>query len=117
MTELEELTHKIHAFIAQIKQLHGENEKLKHENEELKYGNKELVFQLERIYNENEILKRELDAMCEKLKMMEMQSALTSISEPVRDSAIKCNRIRPYDADEVVDEDRERKKGGKKTSL
>lgn len=110
MAELEELTHKIHILIEQLEQVHDENKKLKHEN-------KELVCKLDRFHYENVMLKRELEAMCENLKMKETQSAAVSISEPLRDYTIKCGRIRPFDSEEDSNEDRERKKGGKKTSL
>jgi hypothetical protein len=130
MANLDDLTSNIHMLIEQLAQVQGENKKRKQDN-------KELTFQLEQVHNENEMLKQEIEATYEKLKMMEMQfmsvsvsvsasasaSASASmsmpISEPVyeRDYAMKCGRIRPFDAVEDSNEDRERKKGGKKTSL
>ncbi len=115
MAEIEELSHKIHVLIAQHEQLYAENEKLKDENKKLVYENKELICELEKAHDQNQMLKCELEAMYEKLRMMEMQSMCVSQSMDDRD--LKCSRIRPYDADEETSEDRERKKGGKKTSL
>ena len=120
MAELEELSHKIHVLIAQLEQLHDENETLKNENKELhsgvekrKHDIEELMCELARCHHENEMLKREVEVLSQKLQMNEMQMKEMSV-EPVA-----FTRVKPYDSDwdtqPVAENDR--KKGGKKTSL
>lgn len=112
MADLEELSHKIHALIAQVEQVHNENEKFKQENMQLVHENKELTRDLEESRDAIQMLKLELMAVHERLKMNEIHHREVTEPPPL-------SRVKPYDSDDwdsspLTDE---RRKGGKKTSL
>ena len=113
MAEMAEMAKKEET--AELGNISQKLQMLVNQHEQVNAENKELIIKLEQFRNENEILKCELEAMYEKLKMI-------NTPEPIyeRNYPIKCGRIIPYDAFpsiELVDDERGQKKGGKKTSL
>lgn len=114
MSELDELTHKIHVLLDKLNYVHKENQILKHELELFYKTNQSLKDELETKHLENEELKHELSKLirhsAEPIQVVPQESR---ISEE-REYGIPMMRIVPHGGAGSIDISSPRQEGGGK---